>query len=62
MAASLVVEEECGRFTGFLRKHQGYHAGDFPAADRVGTRRLVEDARTSRRAGDELTVPAPVPA
>jgi hypothetical protein len=32
MAASVAVEEVQGTFVGFLRRHNGYYAGDFGAA------------------------------
>jgi hypothetical protein len=29
MAASLIIEEESGTWTGWIHPHNGYHAGDF---------------------------------
>lgn len=29
MAASLVIEEESGTWTGWIHPHNGYYAGDF---------------------------------
>jgi hypothetical protein len=31
MAASIVVEEDSGVFSGFVPSHNGYYAGDFAA-------------------------------
>jgi len=29
MAASLIIEEECGTWTSWVHPHNGYYAGDF---------------------------------
>ena len=31
MAASLIIEEESGTWTGSIHPHNGYYAGDFSA-------------------------------
>ena len=37
MAASLLIEEEAGAYTGWIRHpHNGYYAGDFSQASRSG--------------------------
>jgi hypothetical protein len=33
MAASLIIEEERGVYTGFVHAHNGYYAGSFTVAD-----------------------------
>jgi len=35
MAASIVIEEESGTFTGRVHPHNGYYAGDFGSHPRV---------------------------
>jgi hypothetical protein len=31
MAATIVIEDECGTFDGTVHTHNGYYAGDFSA-------------------------------
>ena len=48
MAASLLIEEESGTYTGRIRhRHNGYYAGDFSQRSRFGSELRV--SRTERR-------------
>jgi len=48
MAASLLIEEESGTYTGRIRhRHNGYYAGDFSQRSRFGSELRV--SHTERR-------------
>ena len=45
MAASLLIEEETGTYTGWIRHpHNGYYAGDFSQTSRAGFELRVSSA------------------
>ena len=35
MAASIIIEQESGKYTGRVHPHNGYYAGDFTSRPRV---------------------------
>jgi hypothetical protein len=49
MAASIIVEEDAGVFSGYVPSHNGYYAGDFSASH--------ADAKSAR---PQLTSVAPL--
>ena len=64
MAASLLIEEESGTYTGRIRhSHNGYYAGDFSQRSQFGSELRVSSIKRRDLPGAEtasqLAVPSP---
>ena len=59
MAASLIIEEESGAWTGWIHPHNGYYAGDFSDVPRPTQSEPALSIRLTLRASAPASATAP---